>query len=140
MIPNRTGLRIRGNRGNKEVRQALIRYARWLRSKYEFPIRLPVYLSPHKFAVMPDDRECSAGFFAPLDRNTEPLIRIYTGDYTELKKDIGREGALAHFVVSLSHELLHYQQWRATGDAWERGVAARAVRMLRQYEKEVDRL
>jgi hypothetical protein len=89
---------------------------------------------------MPNGRECSAGFFAPFDRNTEPLIRIYTGDYPELKKKLGRDRALARFVISLSYELIHYQQWIGTGDAWERGVAARAVGMLRQYEKTVGRL
>jgi hypothetical protein len=68
----RTGLHIRGQRGQSEVRAALIRFARWLRSEYEFPIRVPVYLSPHELVRTMHGEDCSASFFAPWDRNVEP--------------------------------------------------------------------
>jgi len=135
----RTGLHIRGHRGEIEVRQALIRYARWLRLNYEFPIRVPVYLSPREFVRTMHGEDVSASFFAPWDLSVEPYIRIATGDYKALEKECGRDNALARFIVSLSHEVIHYQQWIATGDVSERGVAAKAVRMLRKFELTTDR-
>jgi hypothetical protein len=76
----RTGLHIRGQRGEIEVRQALFRFARWLRLNYKFSIRVPVYLSRRKFIRTMHGEEVSASFFAPWDLDIEPYIRIATGD------------------------------------------------------------
>jgi hypothetical protein len=121
------------------VRDALIRFAQWLRENYDFPIRVPVYLLPGEYVKTLHNEQCSASFFAPLDQNDEPYIRIATGDYANLAKSDCRDNALAAFIVSLCHEVIHYQQWIETGETWERGVARRAVWMLRRYEKTVDR-
>ena len=74
--------------------------------------------------------------FRPIRR--KPYIRIATGDYPELAATSGRDNALASFIVSFSHEVIHYRQWIETGGIWERGVSRRAVTMLRRYEKTVD--
>jgi hypothetical protein len=134
----RTGLRIRGARGHPVVRAALIRYARWVRTQYQFPIRVPVYLGPKELVTTIDGNRCSASFFAPWDLAEEPYIRIATGDYPLLKRQSGRDAALAAFIVSMSHEIVHYRQWVETGDVWERGVDRKAVAMLRRYELTVD--
>ena len=134
----RTGLRIRGARGHPEVRAALVRYASWLRMNYEFPIRVPAYLSPRELITTIHGTKVAASFFAPWDRNVEPYIKIATGDYSLLKKEIGRDNALAAFISSMSHEIVHYRQWVETGDLWERGVERKAVTMLRRYELTVD--
>lgn len=134
---HREGLRIRGHRGDPEVRGALIRYARWLRSEYDFPIRVPAYLLPGRMVKTVDGELCSASLFAPDSRREEPYIRIATGDYRELKAEEGRDNALAAFVVSMSHEVVHYHQWRETGEIWERGVARKALGMLRRYSSTV---
>ena len=136
----RAGLRIRGARGHPVVRAALIRYAAWLRMNYEFPLRVPVYLSPCELLTTIHGTKASASFFAPWDRNEEPYIRIATGDYPSLRKEIGRDNALAAFINSMSHEIVHYRQWLETGDMWERGVDRKAVAMLRRYELTVDHL
>ncbi len=81
----------------------------------------------------------SASFFAPYDHNVEPYIRIATGDYPDLKKELGRDDSLAAFIVSLSHEVIHYHQWVRTGRTHERGVCKKAVAMLREYGTSVDR-
>ena len=138
-LPRRSGLRIIGRRGDAEVAAALIRFARWLRANYEFPIRVPVYLHSTPTITTFDGRVVSASFFAPFHRNVEPYIRIATGDYRELKKERGRDNALASYLVSLGHEVAHYRQWLATGGTWERGVVREAVGMLRAYETTVDR-
>lgn len=127
-----------GARGHPEVRRALIRYARWLRKTYEFPIRLPVYLFPSETIITQDGDHVSASFVAPFSRDVEPLIRIATGDYSLLKRTRGRDNALAAFLWSLSHEIVHYFQWLETGECFERGVAVKARTMLRRYATEVD--
>jgi len=116
----------------------LIRYARWLRANYQFPVRVPVYLSPQERITTIDGSTASASFFAPFGRDEEPYIRIATGDYPSLERKHGRANSLAAFIVSLSHEVIHYQQWIATGDVSERGVARKDVAMLRRYEQTVD--
>jgi hypothetical protein len=92
-----------------------------------------VYLSPHEFVYTGDGRKCSACFFEPYDRNVEPFIRIATGDYRQLKDEMGRDSALASFIVSLAHEIVHYQQWLGPNVVSEHGVARKATAMLRQY-------
>ena len=77
----RTGLRNHGHRGHPEVRAAMIRFARWLRANYEFPIRVPVYLSPHAYLMTRHGEVAFATSFGPFGRDTEPYIRIATGDY-----------------------------------------------------------
>ncbi len=133
----RTGLRIRGHRGEPEVRAALIRYARWLRKQYDFPIRVPIYLLPGRFVKTIDRELVSASFFAPWSREEEPYIRIATGDYKDLKAVRGRDNALAAFIVSMSHEVVHYQQWISTEEIWESGVSRKASGMLRRYSSTV---
>ena len=130
---------MRGRRGHPEVRRALIQYARWLRKVCVFPIRVPVYLFPSRTIVTQDGVHVTASFFAPFDRNVEPLIRIATGDYPELKQLRGKNDALAAFIMSLSHEVVHYNQWLETGTTSERGAIVKARSMLRRYASEVNR-
>jgi hypothetical protein len=117
---------------------ALVRYARWLRRNYDFPVRVPVYLRPSDHLVTREGHRASASFFAPFDLRVEPYIRIATGDYPALRRQNGRDDALAQFICSLNHELIHYWQWLETGDVWEAGVVVRATGMLRRYENDVD--
>jgi hypothetical protein len=68
------------------VRRAFIRFARWLRQEYVFPIRVPVYLYPSRTILNRDGAHVSATFLGPFDRGEEPYIRVATGDYADLKK------------------------------------------------------
>ena len=120
------------------MRRALIRYAKWLRHTYDFPIRVPVYLSPKETITALDGDTGSASFVSAFDPDVEPYIRIATGDYPALRKKLGRDNSLASFIISLSHEVIHYQQWSRTGRSWERGVIKKSVTMLRAYELTVD--
>jgi hypothetical protein len=115
----------------------LNQYARWLRKAYAFPIRVPVYLFPSRTILTQDGDHVSVTFFAPFDREVEPLIRIATGDYPELKRRWGRNGALTAYIMSLSHEVVHYNQWLETGTISERGVRVKARSMLHRYAAEV---
>jgi hypothetical protein len=134
----RTGLRIRGYRGHPHVRPAIIRFARWLRREYEFPIRVPVYLFPSERIVTIHGEIACASFFAPWNQRVEPYIRIATGDYAQLRKERGRDDALGAILRSFAHELVHYQQWVATGEISERGVARRADGIVDRYALTTD--
>ena len=48
----RSGLRIRGARGHPEVRGALIRYAKWLRKQYGFPVLVHYIISDNSWTVI----------------------------------------------------------------------------------------
>jgi hypothetical protein len=75
----------------------------------------------------------SASIFLPWNRHLEPYIRIATGDFTELRGTRGRDNALAAYLCSLSHEVVHYRQWIETGRSWEKGVVAKARRLVDAY-------
>lgn len=135
----RKGLRICGHRGNPVVRRALIRFSRWLRTEFEFPVRVPVYLFPADHIIKRNGDRVSASFFAPDDCDDEPFVRIATGDYVALSKEYGRDNALAAFLHSLAHEIVHYRQWVETGDVWESGVCRKARKIVERFAQTVDR-
>lgn len=108
----RTGLRLRFDADvDPEVRRACIEFARWLRSQYEFPIRVPVYVkSSFRIRAMDGDMVCGT-FFRPYSMHVEPYARIATGDYSDLLAEMGKDAALASILNSMAHELTHYFQW-----------------------------
>jgi len=136
----RAGLTIRNKGGNLEVRRALDRFAAWVLANHDFPIRVPVFLYPSHYLITLTGERVASSFFAPDNQEDTPYIRIATGDYPELKKKIGRDNALASFINSMSHQIVNYQQWIRGGQFEdESAVAKKAVKLLRQYEKTVDR-
>jgi hypothetical protein len=135
----RRGLRIVGARGNAEVRGAIVRFARWLRTQYDFPMRVPVYLRSERILVNMHGERCTATFFAPWNRKVEPYIRIATGDYPQLKRQLGRDNALSGYLGSLAHEVIHYQQWIKANRLSEKGVARDASRIVVRYSRVVAR-
>ncbi len=134
---DRSGLRIRGQRGHPVVRRAIVRFAAWLRATHDFPVRLPVYLSPHERLITMHGNTVTASFFAPWKPDVEPYIRIATGDYPAERAEFGRNNALAGYLASLAHEMIHYHQWVATGDIFERGVAVKARGVVEAYAQTV---
>lgn len=120
------------------MRGALVRYAVWLRSALEFPIRVPVYLLPGEHVRTIDGELASASIFLPWNGTLEPYIHVATGDFLKLRRERGRDNALAAYLTSLSHEVVHYRQWVVTGRSWEKGVAAKARRLVQAYARTVD--
>jgi hypothetical protein len=80
----------------------------------------------------------TASFFAPFDRTVEPYIRIATGDYGEELKARGRDNALASYLCSLAHEVLHYQQWIRGEELSEDGVDEESVAIVDRYAMTVE--
>src|SRR2546425_10457399 len=129
----RTGLRLRAARGHPEVQAVVRPFVRWLRDRYEFPFRVPVYLSPAPQVRTVHGDWCSASFFAPWDRRVEPYIRLATGEYPSLKRRWGRRRAAVSHLISLAHEVLHYEQWVGGRPLSERGLPERASQVVQQY-------
>ncbi|MFE7061766.1 hypothetical protein ACFVAD_06420 [Sutcliffiella sp. NPDC057660] len=67
----RQGLRIRCEQGvHSEVRRACLGFAKWLRKKFEFPIRVVVYLKKDYQIKSKTDKELVSGtFLGPYDKN-----------------------------------------------------------------------
>lgn len=96
---------------NSDVRGSLIKFVRWLRDFYEFPIRLPIYVKSTEYIRTKDGDLVVGSFFEPEDYFIEPFIRISTGDYADLLGSLGKDNALASIIYTLSHEITHYYQW-----------------------------
>lgn len=135
----RTGLRIYGHRGDPEVKEAIIKFSRWLRQKFEFPVRLPVYLRPERELKNIHGETCSASFFAPFESDFEPYIRIATGAYQDEKRERNRDDALAGYICSLAHEVIHYNQWINGKELTEAGVEEESDSILYEYSLSTDK-
>ncbi len=108
-------------------------FVRWLRRQYPFPVRVPVYLSPAPQVVTVHGDRRSASFFAPWDRNVEPYIRVATGEFPSLRRRWGRNRAAVSHLISLAHEVLHYEQWVRGQRLSERGIAQKASAVVGRY-------
>ncbi len=108
----RYGLRLKFQKGvDTEVKKACIEFAKWLRNKYYFPVRIPVYFKASEYVKTQSGEFVSAKFFEPFDKMVEPYISIATGDIEEIERKYGKDDALAAVLCSLAHELTHYFQW-----------------------------
>lgn len=108
----RTGLRFRYEPDvDPEVKDACKRFAKWLRSEYYFPLRVPVYVKGKEYIKARDGEHVVGIFFESFNYSDEPYIKIATGDYPKIKKSWGRDNALASILNSIAHELTHYYQW-----------------------------
>ena len=126
---HRTGLRFRFEKNvDASVRKAILDFSHWMKQNYAFPLRVVVYVK-HKERIKACDGESVCGtFFRPYTYGVEPYIRIATGDYSVLKKQIGRDNALASILVSLAHELTHYYQYINKTEQTLRGEEIQAGR------------
>ncbi|MBQ7821275.1 MAG: hypothetical protein IJ391_03230 [Clostridia bacterium] len=93
------------------MRKAGKNFAVWLRKEYEFPIRVPIYIKGSAKIKAFDGEFVVGTFFEPYSYLDEPYVRIATGDYLELKCEIGQYDALASILYTIAHELTHYYQW-----------------------------
>jgi len=137
VLPVRTGLYMKGWRASREVRSSTSMFGKWLRKRFRFPIRVPVYLSPREKIKTRNGQLVSASFFAPDDRTVEPFIRVATGDYGDLKRRFGKDRALASILTSLAHEVIHYQQWVSGRAMREEEAVREAKKLIKNYARAV---
>lgn len=112
---HRIGVRLRIDNGvDPEVRAACKKFLTWLRSKYFFPVRVPIYIKASE-TVKASDGEMVSAIFQPTHdehgKHLEPYISVAAGDYYDILKRRGRDNALAAILCSIAHELTHYFQW-----------------------------
>lgn len=134
----RYGMRLRCDRDiDPEVRRACKEFCKWLRLKYEFPVRIPIYLKNSAMIRAMDGEMVSATFFGPYDKYQEPYIRVAVGDYQELLKKKQKDDILASYICSIAHELTHYYQWlngvELTPIGEERQAGRYASLILKKY-------
>ena len=140
---HRKGLRTRFEKGiDPEVRAACLRFCVWLRAEYFFPIRIPIYFKQAERIRAMDGEMVCATFFEPINKHDEPYARVATGDYQQLKEEMGRDDALASVLLSVAHELTHYFQWindvKLTTIGEERQASRYARIILDEYADDVE--
>lgn len=135
----RSGLRIRYLGIDDDVRMAILNFANWLRRQIKFPIRVVVYVKSDKQVKNIYGEFVYGTFFAPDDKSVEPYIRVATGDYFNLKEELGRDDALAAILHTLAHEVVHYEQWLKEDNCFdERKANYRATRLVHKYAETRD--
>lgn len=123
------GLRLRFDKKvDTEVREAFLRFVKWLRKEYYFPLRIVVYVKESARIKAKDGELVVGTFFEPYEYSMQPHVRVATGDYLELKNSIGRDDALASILMTLAHELTHYFQWINNLDLTPLGRERQATR------------
>ena len=134
----RHGMRLRCDKNiNPEVKRACKEFCKWLRTEYEFPVRIPIYLKNSSMIRAMDGEMVSATFFGPFDKYQEPYIRVAVGDYEELLEKKKKDNILASYICSIAHELTHYYQWingvELTSIGEERQANRHANLILNEY-------
>ncbi|MBO4872930.1 MAG: hypothetical protein J5496_05910 [Lachnospiraceae bacterium] len=108
----RTGLRLRCEKKiNPEVKDSFVKLVKWIRDRFFFPIRIPVYVKCSERIRARDGDLCVGIFFRPDNFITEPYISIATGDFEKLVSERGISQAKIAILLPLLHELTHYFQW-----------------------------
>ena len=108
----RTGLCLRFEKGiDAEIRDACRLFCKWLKIRYMFPIRVPIYFKNAEYITTNSGERCSAKFFSPHDRLYEPFITIATRDLDAIAQRKGKAAAILTMYSSIAHELSHYFQW-----------------------------
>jgi hypothetical protein len=111
-MKTRSGLRIRPNKNVDDENAYYIKhFAKWLRKNYEFPVRVPVYVSEKKYVLAKNGEEGVSIFFAPYNNEVEPYIKMATGDFRSLIKELGFERAVFDILFSLAQEIENYYMW-----------------------------
>lgn len=143
VIPSnvRTGLRLRFDKGvDVDVRKACIKYAKWLRTHFYFPMRIPIYFKNTNTLKTADEKGAYATFFRPDRYCVEPYIRIAVGDYKKRKTEWGKDNAIFAYLCDMTHELTHYYQWindiELTLIGEERQATIYANRIVQEYINE----
>lgn len=124
---------------DSEVKRACKEFCKWLRKKYDFPMRIPIYLKNEERIKAQDGDLATAIFSGPYYKYQEPYIKIAVGDYHKMLKKIDKDNVLAGYLCSIAHELTHYYQWLNDMELTEKKEERQAIRysslIVRKYAK-----
>ena len=65
-INAKSGLRLRFNQTDPEIRKPLLKFAVWLRENFDFPVRVTAHLNRNKKIKTINGEEGTASFFVPI--------------------------------------------------------------------------
>lgn len=138
IISTRKGLRLNANKVEEDIALSFKLFAKWLRKYYDFPIRVPVYLSTREHVVGRDGQSCASIFFAPFDYKVEPYIRIATGDYLDMVEENGKNDALFSLLHSLALGVVNYHKWLEDNETFDcYDPDCDATKLMKKYVEEV---
>lgn len=107
----RTGIYLRFEKGiDPRLRALFLDFARWLRIKYEFPLRVNVYIQNREKVRLLSGAMAFGSFrwFGAMD---EPYIRIPAAYDVESTPERSVQETHESILSSFVHELTHYFQW-----------------------------
>lgn len=107
----RRGLRLRLDAEiNSEVKRACKDFCQWLRLRYIFPIRIPLYIKkcPKRQNESIVRRDF---FFESCDRYDEPYICVFTQKDERELTDMEKDNLLADILGKIAYFLTYYFQW-----------------------------
>ncbi len=116
------------------VRFTLRLVAKWFSQQSIIKHRLNVLVVPRHYLIMADGTEGSGCFEEPLHKTDHTRIVISAPAVS--RKNRNYKWLFTQIVVTLLHELVHYEQWRDGKDTTERGVEQRAVALANRASKE----
>lgn len=105
---------------NEALRIHYIKFCKWLRKKYWFPIRCNARFEYYPYYKDRDDKKKNknaiAMFYYPKINNLNqiiiyPEIRIAVSEYQRKIEAQDKYSVLYHYLGLLVHELTHYFQW-----------------------------
>ncbi|EUJ33791.1 hypothetical protein MFLO_01125 [Listeria floridensis FSL S10-1187] len=130
----RSGIRISNQ---KEVdpflKEEFVKYGEWLRSYYNFPQRVRVYVKADEYITALNGNLVSGTFFAPFEKREEPYIKVATGDFIKGKQKYGVFQMLFNTLNTLSHEIQHYYQWLDDEELDEEEAEYGAEELTQEY-------
>ena len=121
-----------------DLRKACILFAKWLRRRYIFPVRLNVYIKNcEKVRLL--NGIMAYGSFRWFEKRT-PYIRIPSKIESDLLNEFSKEEIYEQILSSLVHELTHYFQWvidlEQSDAASERQANYYRYRIIEKYYQE----
>ncbi len=129
----------------RSLRLSFMRFARWIRSQYTFPVKINVYIKNVAFIVSKTTGESgTANIFLPYRLDESPYIKIAAGDFFTLVQEADYFSATCAELCSLAHEITHYFQWQNGYDMdaslrkreRERQANRKAKQIVRKYIEE----
>ena len=131
-LHRRDGIRFRYDTAiPDEVKTEFLRFAKWLRREYYFPLRINVYVYNTPFIKAKDGELVVGLFFEPDSYLDEPYIKLAVGDYESLCDERGHDKAIFATLGTLVHELTHYYQWINGLELTDKGRERQAKQYVR---------
>jgi hypothetical protein len=137
IMAKRTGLRNISKKVDKGISELFKEFAKWLRREYEFPLRVPIYLSEKSGIINITGESCVSAFFAPFDEVVEPYARIDTGDYYDMVRESDSKNSTLNLLYSLALAVVNYQKWLSDNKGFDNYDGDEyATNLIFQYIKE----